>query len=104
MILKDIAWSCIERQRDISIYDTDLCPKAYCLRDAGSTQQANEKEALTLSGNLYRTSNTEDILSPYFASNPPEEKLKSRIRSKLGSVNPSWLPEWISKACRFQNH
>ena len=44
---------------------------------------------LKLSGNLYLTSRTDDILSPYFASKLPEEKLRSLIKSRFGRLRPS---------------
>ena len=45
--------------------------------------------ALSESGTLYFISNTEACLSPNFDSNPPDEKLNSRIKSALGNESPS---------------
>ena len=61
---------------------------------------APSSEAETLASNffgcLYVMSKADDILSPYFASNPPEEKLTASTMSGLMTLSPSCCPLLIS--------
>ena len=50
---------------------------------------------LNLDGVRYLMSSTEDILSPYFASNPPVEKSTPSVISTFTKLNPSCWPERV---------
>ena len=55
------------------------------------------KKDLFFNGFLYVTSKTEDILSPYFALNPPAENNMLPTIFELIKLRPSCFPELIKK-------